>query len=82
MDNRAISIIRNYIIDNTKNVKDLKDFDLYIVWKSKVIQNWKYLIASTLIDGMYYELTYNGDKEEWYIDAYKKVENVVIAGIY
>lgn len=82
MDNRAISIIRNYIIDNTKNVKDLKDFDLYIVWKSKVIQNWKYLIASTLVDGMYYELTYNGNKNEWYIDAYKKVENRVIAGIY
>lgn len=82
MDNRAISIIRNYIIDNTKNIKDLKDFDLYIVWKSKVIQNWKYLISSTLVDGMYYELTYNGNKNEWYIDAYKKVENVVIAGIY
>jgi hypothetical protein len=27
---------------------------------------------------MYYELTYNGDKKEWYLDAYKKFENVVI----
>ena len=27
---------------------------------------------------MYYELTYNGDKEEWYLDAYKKFENQVI----
>ena len=27
---------------------------------------------------MYYELTYNGDKEEWYLDAYKKFENKVI----
>jgi hypothetical protein len=24
---------------------------------------------------MYYELTYNGDKKEWYLDAYKKFEN-------
>jgi hypothetical protein len=27
---------------------------------------------------MYYELTYNGDKGEWYLDAYKKFENRVI----
>ena len=26
-------------------------------------------------DGMYYEVTYNGDKDEWYLDAYKKFEN-------
>jgi hypothetical protein len=43
-------------------------------------QNWKYLISSTLYDGMYYELTFNGDKNEWYLDAYKKFENKVIAG--
>ena len=37
-----------------------------------------YLLSSTLPDGMYYELTYNGDKKEWYLDAYKKVENKVV----
>ena len=35
----------------------------------------KYLISSTLPDGMYYEITYNRDKKEWYLDAYKKFEN-------
>jgi hypothetical protein len=48
------------------------------VWKAKVLQNWKYLISSTLYDGMYYELTYDGDKRRWYLDAYKKFENKVI----
>ena len=32
-------------------------------------------MATTLPDGMYYEVTYNGDKQEWYLDAYKKFEN-------
>jgi hypothetical protein len=27
---------------------------------------------------MYYEVTYNGDTEEFYLDAYKKFENVRI----
>ena len=29
-------------------------------------------------DGMYYEITFNGDKQEFYLDAYKKFQNVVI----
>nr|DAE43347.1 MAG TPA: hypothetical protein [Caudoviricetes sp.]DAH15332.1 MAG TPA: hypothetical protein [Caudoviricetes sp.] len=27
-----------------------------------------------MFDGMYYELTYNGDKKEWYLDAYKSLK--------
>jgi len=52
--------------------------DVYVVWFSKTLQNWKCLISTTLPDGMYYEVTYNGDMHETYIDAYKKFENVVI----
>lgn len=80
MDYKAISIIRDYImnhLDITDNVKE-EDIKIYIVWKCKALQNWKYLISSTLLDGMYYELTFNGDKNEWYLDAYKKFENKVI----
>jgi hypothetical protein len=51
---------------------------VYIVWFCKVLQNWKALISTTIIDGMYYEITYNGDKKEAYIDAYKKWNNQVI----
>lgn len=79
MDNRAIDIVINYIIAHLDKSDDTPDFEVYIVWKCKALQNWKYLISSTLCDGMYYELTYNGDKKEWYLDAYKKFENKVIA---
>ena len=50
--------------------------NVFIVWLSKTLQNCKALASTTLLDGMYYELTYNGDKGELYLDAYKKWENV------
>jgi hypothetical protein len=28
---------------------------------------------------MYYELTFNGEKEEWYFDAYKKLLNECVS---
>ncbi|WP_265478192.1 DUF6275 family protein [Lactiplantibacillus plantarum] len=49
--------------------------DIFIVWQVKALQNSKALLSTTLSDGMYYELTYNGDKGEIYLDAYKKFEN-------
>jgi Family of unknown function (DUF6275) len=50
--------------------------DVYVVWFSKTLQNWKALVSTNLPDGMYYEVTFNGDKQEAYLDAYKKVDNV------
>ena len=52
--------------------------DVYVVWQVKVLQNWKALLSTTLPDGMYYEVTYNGDDRETYLDAYKKWDNVAI----
>lgn len=78
MDVQAISIVRRYIEDHLDKSDEKPDFGVYTVWKAKALQNWKFLISSTLPDGMYYELTYNGDKCEWYLDAYKKFDNVVI----
>lgn len=78
MDNKVLEIVRNYILEHLDKSDATPEFEVYIVWKCKALQNWKYLLASTLLDGMYYELTYNGDKKEWYLDAYKKFENRVI----
>ena len=73
----AKEIILNYAnkhIDKTDNVQITLD-DVYVVWFCKTLQNWKALLSTTLPDGMYYEVTYNGDKKEVYLDAYKKFEN-------
>ena len=81
MDVKAIGIVRDYISEHLDKSDKPVVFEVYIVWKCKILQNWKYLISSDLYDGMYYELTYNGDKEEWYLDAYKKFENRCIPSI-
>jgi hypothetical protein len=62
-------------LDKSDNVKNVTPKDVYVVWFAKTLQNAKALLSTPLPDGMYYEVTYNGDKEEYYFDAYKKFSN-------
>ena len=64
-------------LDKTDDVK-INTSNVFIVWYAKTLQNWKVLASTTVSDGMYYELTLNGDKSELYFDAYKKFENKCI----
>ena len=73
-------IVKDYVnehLDKTDNVQ-IAEENVFIVWSCKTLQNNKALVSTTLCDGMYYELTYNGDKKEVYLDAYKKFENKAI----
>lgn len=60
--------------------KAITEGDIFIVWSCKTLQNNKALVSTTVSDGMYYEITHNGDKNETYVDAYKKWENLVVKG--
>ena len=55
---------------------------LKIVWFCKTLQNHKALVMSThnMFDHTYWEVTYNGDKNEYYVDEYTKKSNTVIQG--
>jgi hypothetical protein len=63
-----------------RNYTDIKitEIDVYVVWLCKTLQNSKALLSTNIEDGMYYELTYNGDAGELYVDAYEKVDNTVV----
>jgi len=67
----------NEHVDKSDMIMISRD-DVFVTWSSKVLQNNKALLSTTVPDGMYYELTYNGDKDELYVDVYKKWENVCI----
>ena len=69
----------NYNVDKTDEKKISKD-DVFVVWSCKTLQNNKALVSTTVSDGMYYEITHNGDKNETYVDAYKKWENFTVEG--
>lgn len=80
MMEKARRIVMQYF-NSRVDVTDGKQIameDVFVVWFSKTLQNWKALVSTTVSDGMYYEVTYNGDRRETYLDAYKKWENVLI----
>ncbi len=70
----------NYFNENADKTdkKRITEADVFVVWSCKTLQNNKALLSTTVSDGMYYELTYNGDKNELYFDAYKKWQNLCI----
>ena len=62
-------------VTNTKSSVAITTDSVYVVWLNRTLQNNKALLSTTVEDGMYYEITYNGDKNELYFDAYKHISN-------
>lgn len=78
--NYAKNLVKNYAWEHL-DIQDgvsLSDFDVYVVWYCYELGHNKALVSTTLSDGMYYEVTYNSNKDEVYLDAYKKFENKCI----
>ena len=78
----ARTIVMNYF-NTHKDVTDEYEMtfaDTYVVWFCKTLQNWKALVSTNVPDGVYYEVTHNGEGDIGltYLDVYKKHENVVI----
>ena len=66
-------------MESTGNVPVVDDFDVFVVWSCKTLQNYKALLSTTVSgDGIYAEYTYNGDKQELYEDVYRKLTNSCI----
>ena len=82
MQEQAKKIVMEYFnshVDKTDN-KQITMNDVYVVWFSKTLQNWEALVSTTVSDGMYYEITHNGNENETYVDVYKKWENYTVKG--
>lgn len=73
----AKSLVNDYIKTHIENPS--AEYSIFVIWQATILQNYKCLIATTLPVGMYFELTYDGDRECWYFDVYRKIENREIA---
>lgn len=75
MNQRVIDIVRDYAFDHLDKSDGVVEFDVFVVWQCYILGNAKWLLSTTLKDGMYYEVTFNKAQNEFYLDAYKKFEN-------
>lgn len=50
--------------------------DVCVLWCGSTLQNNKAWLSTTVPDCMYYEATYDGDKKELRLDAYRKIQSV------
>lgn len=75
--NEALRIVFQWLKANPPKVED-EPYELFVVWFSKTLDNWKALVSTSMPDGLYFEVTHNGAKQETYLDVYSKIENVVV----
>ena len=83
MQNKGfIEICKQLVVDYFNGIKESRDKnglitqnDVFVVWLCKTLQDNKALLSTTVPDGMYYEITFNGDMNEIYLDVYKKWQN-------
>lgn len=75
MDQKAfITFAKELVAAHTEAIK-ISPNDVYVVWYCKTLQNQKALLGTHAHDGKYFEVTYNGDKEQIYLDEYVKKSN-------
>ena len=76
MDNKKFEekckkIVAKYYNEHTAGEMLMPD-DVYVVWLCRALGNNKALLSTPAPDGMYYEITHNGAKNEAYLYVYKK----------
>ena len=70
-ESRATAIVRNWY----DNHVTMTPTEIYVVWMVKVLRNNKAMISSNHSDGRYFEVTWDGERERFYLDVYSKIEN-------
>ena len=86
-DKKFLSLVRKTIA-STENQRDsslhisrplVTPDNVFIVWYAKILKNFKAIaVVDRSIGNNIYELTYNGDKDELYIDYYTKDVNFAL----
>ena len=73
--NKALEIVKNYITEYIYGSVTIND--LFITWSNYTLGNRKFLVGWNKTNH-YFEVTYNKNKNEWYLDVYKKENKIII----
>lgn len=76
--NEFIEKCKNIVVGYVGEKNNITKDDVFVVWSCKTLQNKKALLSATFKEAPYFEITYNGDKDETYVDVYKKERNYVV----
>ena len=71
-------IVEYYALYNVDIDKD----NVVVVWQCKTLQNIKATLIGLHKDNLYFECTYNGDKNELYVDVYDKIDKIVLREVF
>lgn len=72
-------MVKDLVLSQAKALGETLEFeDVYIVWFAFVLGNLKAICSTSIPDGRIYEVTFNRDKGEAYVDTYKKTHNIAI----
>ncbi len=72
----ALEMVRNRVLTTLdKSRPKPKGIQVAIVWAGYILGNEKFLITTNIPDGKYYEVTYNKNDNEMYLDEYVKIHN-------
>lgn len=76
-DEDALKVVEDYYRDEYNVIGFFLPRSFFVVWKCKTVQNVKFIVGTTLNNSIY-ELTLNGDKNELYVDEYRKANKVIL----
>lgn len=61
---------------NAHRETQISETDVFTVWSCKTLQNYKALVSTDVAgDTTYFEFTFNGDRQQLYMDVYTKEKN-------
>lgn len=70
MDKKAYELLVDYIRHHL-DMKE-KEYTAFSIWKSKILHHIKWVFFCTGVADALFEVVYNSDKKEWYVDMYQK----------
>lgn len=76
--NDAIIAVGTEVQANWPATDERVAFEVYVVWFCYILGGWKALVSTTIPDNKYYEVTFNKDTDEMYVDTYLKVSNKAV----